>query len=1161
MLSDSDFLHRSKRIKSTLTRKVMGCFCAAIFLLVSITGVYAAPSSGVVTTGSGNITQNDNILTITQTTNKMGINWQSFNIASGETVVFIQPGFSSIALNRVLGSEASAIYGQLQANGKVFLINPNGILFAPSAQVNVGSLAASTLNISDSDFQAGNYVFNGAGGSVVNQGNIKAADGGYVVLLGRQVNNQGVISANLGTVALGAGNAVTLDMNGDGLINLAVDTAAADAGILNGNLLQADGGRVLMTARTADALAGTVINNSGIIQANSISNANGVIRLDGGNTGTVMNSGALSAAGKNPGENGGLITLQGGDVQLSSASAFDASGTTGGTLKISTAGDLALTNLLTAGNNANIVLRADRFGSGSGTVNISGDGAVSLLGNGTAEIYYNPVSYTSPIDYSGKVTGGPLMAYMLVNNINQLQNVNTNLAGTYVLGKDIDASATAGWNSGSGFTPIGGNNAFSGNFNGDNHIISNLYINRPSKNYVGLFGVSTGNIKNIGLANVSITGGAYYTGGLAGISYNPISGSYSTGTVNGSYYVGGLVGLSYDIISNSYSTGTVSGYMYVGGLVGDQHVGSSADHVYSSGSVNGTNHVGGLVGGNTYGSISNSYSHSIVNGAADSKYVGGLVGHNGNDSGASGGIINNSYSTGDVNGNSGVGGLTGINSGSINNCYSTGAVSGNIDFGGLVGANLGRITNSYWNVTTSDQANSAGGIGLTTSQMMNQDNFTSWDFVNTWRIYGGYTYPLLKSFLTPLTVTANDFSRSYDGTTGYSGNAGVSYSIKPTDSLLGTVFYGGTAQNAVNTGSYNIVPSGLYSNQQGYDISYADGMLTITPRPITVTANASRVYGDANPASGPVSVAPGSLVGDDALSDANLSSSATVTSNVGSYSLTPSGVTFTSGNASNYTITYADGTLTITPRPLTVTANASRVYGDANPASGPVSVAPGSLVGSDALSDANLSSAATVASNVGSYSLTPSGVVFTSGSASNYTITYADGTLTITPRPITVTASGRNKVYDGTNAAAVTFSDNRISGDDLTVSGNATFADKNAGTNKTINVTDINISGEDASNYNLQNTFTFTVADIAKAFLTIKANDATKKVGANLPKFSATADGFVNGESWSSLNGKIVFTTAATKRSPPGSYTITPSGYTSNNYTINYVNGMLIVYK
>jgi hypothetical protein len=235
-----------------------------------------------------------------------------------------------------------------------------------------------------------------------------------------------------------------------------------------------------------------------------------------------------------------------------------------------------------------------------------------------------------------------------------------------------------------------------------------------------------------------------------------------------------------------------------------------------------------------------------------------------------------------------------------------------------------------------------------------------------------------------------------------------------------------------------------------------------------------------NPSSGTVSVTNGSLVGTDAISStASLTSPAIVTSNVGNYSLTPSGVTFATGNASNYMISYVNGTLTIMPRAITVKANnASRVYGDGNPASGAVSVIAGGLVGTDALGDANLLSAASAASSVGNYSLTPSGVKFTSGSAANYVIAYADGILTITPRPLSVEAVGKNKLYDGTTSASVTFKDNRLDGDNFTVNGNAAFSDPDPGDNKTVSVTNINISGADAGNYSLQNTFAFTTADI-----------------------------------------------------------------------------------
>ena len=143
-------------------------------------------------------------MTVNQSSSNAAINWQSFNIGKGEAVRFVQPNSSSVALNRVLGSDPSSILGSLSANGKVFLVNPNGILFGKGSQVNVNGLVASTLAITDNDFMSGNYRFSGSGdGTILNQGSINA-DGGYVALLGVNVGNQGVISAKLGTVALAA---------------------------------------------------------------------------------------------------------------------------------------------------------------------------------------------------------------------------------------------------------------------------------------------------------------------------------------------------------------------------------------------------------------------------------------------------------------------------------------------------------------------------------------------------------------------------------------------------------------------------------------------------------------------------------------------------------------------------------------------------------------------------------------------------------------------------------------------------------------------------------------------------------------------------------------------------------------------------------------------
>lgn len=278
--------------------------------------VYAAPTDGTVSAGSATITGGAGNTTITQTSQNAVINWQSFSIGAGESVQFVQPNSSSVALNRVIGPDPSVILGSLSANGKVFLLNANGILFGQGAQVNVGGLVASTLSLSDSDFMAGNYKFSGpSNGTVLNQGSINA-DGGYVALLGANVSNEGVISARLGTVALAAGDAITLDVAGDGLLNVTVDQSAVHALVQNRGLIQADGGQVLLTAQAAGDLLQGVVNNTGVIQAQTIENHKGTIKLLANmQSGTVNVGGTLDASAPNGGD-GGFIETSAAHVKI-----------------------------------------------------------------------------------------------------------------------------------------------------------------------------------------------------------------------------------------------------------------------------------------------------------------------------------------------------------------------------------------------------------------------------------------------------------------------------------------------------------------------------------------------------------------------------------------------------------------------------------------------------------------------------------------------------------------------------------------------------------------------------------------------------------------------------------------------------------------------------
>jgi filamentous hemagglutinin family protein len=186
------------------------------------------PTGGTITHGSGTIgTPSGNTLIITQTSNVMGANWQSFSIGSGSTVQFNQPSSSSIAVNRVTGNDRSEIYGNLQANGQVFLLNPNGVFFSSSSQVQVSALVASTKSITDAQLSAGDFTLTGSStASIINQGSLKAVGNGgvggtgkgYVVLAADQVKNDGTIEANGGKIVLAAGQTIGLSLSNGQLL-------------------------------------------------------------------------------------------------------------------------------------------------------------------------------------------------------------------------------------------------------------------------------------------------------------------------------------------------------------------------------------------------------------------------------------------------------------------------------------------------------------------------------------------------------------------------------------------------------------------------------------------------------------------------------------------------------------------------------------------------------------------------------------------------------------------------------------------------------------------------------------------------------------------------------------------------------------------------------
>lgn len=298
-------MHKNNKTISRQLKSAFAAWAAGLYIIGTGATAYALPEGGQVAAGQAAITTAGSTMTIAQQTAQAIINWQNFGIGSGEAVHINQPNSQSMLLNRVIGSNPSEIFGQLTANGQVILVNPNGVFFRPGSSVDVGGLTASTLNIANEDFLKGQLRFAGdSQNPVINAGNITAQNG-YVNLLAKEVVNEGIIAAQTGSVNLAAGSGMSLDYNGDGKMTVAVTDGAYQSAVANKKLIQADGGLVVMTASGKDALMDSAVNNSGMIQANTLGEAKGQISLTGDN---IATTGTITADGGSNGH-GGTIKI------------------------------------------------------------------------------------------------------------------------------------------------------------------------------------------------------------------------------------------------------------------------------------------------------------------------------------------------------------------------------------------------------------------------------------------------------------------------------------------------------------------------------------------------------------------------------------------------------------------------------------------------------------------------------------------------------------------------------------------------------------------------------------------------------------------------------------------------------------------------------------
>ncbi len=1061
--------------------------CALLVALgVAAAGAVGAadlPTGGQIVAGAGTISQSGNTLTITQNTAKLATDWQSFSIGQGSRVNFVQPSSTSVALNRVLGSDPSVIQGALSANGQVFLLNPNGVLFTPTAQVNVGGLVASTLGMSNKDFLEGNYRLEGASSNaVINQGNITAANGGSLTATG-------------GNVLLGAGIAVTLDLGGP--VKLQITQGAIDALVENGGAIRADGGLVYLTTRAANALTSAVINNTGVIEAQTLATGEkGEIRLIADmQHGTLNAGGTLDASAPNGGD-GGFIETSAASMNNLPGLTINASAArgTGGTwlvdpynYTIGAAAAGTIGTALSGGTSVTVTTQSNdaSYGStGSGVGDITVSNAITKTGSGTATL-------TLLADHS-IILNNNITASAGVLNIN-LSAANGATATTGGVNINGNLDSNGGW------IRIGG---AGGSLTTAQSYGTGYALNLDSSNPAVLIGASKsiqsrgGDITINGRSNATT---ASYDGTKGGV-YVKSGATVDSG--GGSIYMSGVSTgdakeFGFGVEANSGTVTTFKTSQTTGNIRVDAQ--NTIDPLGALGLVNNGNQARVQFIGPSVANLlflingSSKLAEFTITPPCGSSYpnCGTLLIPGGNESYTRAGyqVVNMStvplyiFTSSGTKEYDGTTAATGLTLSSL---------------GGPVGFATGDLGALSF-VTASKNVGSYPSVSPTASDPL---NYTS----------GGTTYAVGyfsngSYSITPKPLSAVISNKVYDG----NNTASVSASgIVGSDNLTFSYTAGTFAGTNVGTWSVNVTGITLGGTDAGnYSLSGSTsltGSASITQRPVTLTG--TRTYDATN------SVASGIFTLDNVVSgeDLALTGSGTVANkNVGTGKAVTLGTLAlgdgSNGIASNYSL--ASGTADITKATLTVSGlSASNKTYDATTAAtltgtptlngvlltDSVSVS-GTATGT--FNTKNVGTAKPVTANLGGLSLG-------STDAGNYEITGVTSPLTanITKAALTISGlSANNKMYDATTDATLTGTaslDGVLGSDAVSLGGSATsgsFDTKNVGTAKavTANLGGLSLGSTDAGNYEITGVTSPLTAAITKAALTISGLSANSK--------------------------------------------------------------------
>jgi filamentous hemagglutinin family protein len=1122
----------------TLRRRLLMCSAMAPALSMAPIPAVANPSGPSIIAGHVMIGPGGNILMVKQFSQRAVINWQSFSIAGGETTRFNLPSSTAAVLNRVTGTQLSALLGNLYSNGQVYLLNPNGIVIGRNGRVRTGGFIASTLDIDNQQFmQGGAQALQGdSAAGVAVLGTVKATSGD-VLLVAAQVDNAGKLIAPNGEAILAAGSQV-LYVPGDGDSNIAIEApspapANGGAAVSNNGLIKAAGVQ-LAAAGSAYALA---VNNGGMISAASVQHVGGRVILSGGD-GDVMTGGTIDAAG-------GTVTLTGGRVALTGHAAVNVAAPNGGgsvTLAASnaiavTAGATIDANATANGNGGHISIKAEKATQFAGTATATGGPQGGNGGN--AEISGGTLSYTGSVDLRAPygTTGTLLFDPTNIDVVSGDAAAPSDLTGgLWGFTQDVNQTQIS----------VGAIESLLQSSNLELQASNSLTFDAPtgSGSFVTLSS-NTANTLTLTAPTIAINASISLPNGKLVFNWPDADViTFSTTAQSVSSAASATITAGTLQIAGNYSSASLNGAVTTGSL-------EFTEPNFNAFSVTINNAANAISAVSLDPSGSNSAQSMDIE-SSSAMALSGNLGNYGTATFVAGG---------DLTLQSGFA----LTSGATTTLASTGGVLNNLAGSNAYSSANGtlRIYSSTNGTGTSGTTYNANGIANgapTESGVTYPQNPDTFDAV--------VAYFATTSSLPTLTITANSFSRYYGQpdptfTASYSGGSGGG-----ARELTTQPFFRILQGSDINAGSYTIQPYGAASAEDL--LAYVNGTLIVNPAVLTIAANpSSMTYGGTLPTfsadiSGFVNGDSSSLV-----SGLTVGSNATAAPQAGSYTITPSGAVVATppgGVEPNYTISYQTNTLTVNKAPLSVSAvAASANYGSAVPNfqlnfSGFVDEA-------DTVNVAPEFQAVTTAvqgSSVGNYPIT----LVNANINNNYSVTYTGANFIIDPVPLLITPDV-SRLYGGSLPSILPASDfsGLVNGD--TPSSLTTQPTLTTIATITSGVGHYGITASGAADLNYGISYAPGTLAITPAPLLITPNNESLTYGSTNPSFSgASYSGLLNGDTSSVVSGLTISTSAVIQAaigvtpylaSPVGTYQLTGSGASAANYTISYAPGMLTI--